>query len=133
MHPHQASQLHQLHGFGDTMERRTAIWWDFDKPERWICENLTKISKTKWPSLELSVPNHKLKLGGEWVNSSPEKKDLGELMKNETGASNILFQPRKSIIPWVASKVVWPRDWGIWLSCSNTLLLGPTWSATFSI
>ncbi|GAB0178071.1 triadin [Grus japonensis] len=60
-----------LSKFADnTLEGRDAIQRDFDRLERWAHENCMKFNN----------PKHNYTLGGEWIESSPEKKDLGVLV-----------------------------------------------------
>jgi len=61
---------------GDATQR------DLDRLQRWACANLTKSNRAKCKVLNIgqSNPKHKYRLGGEQLESSPDKKDLGVLV-----------------------------------------------------
>ncbi|GAB0188705.1 hypothetical protein GRJ2_001335800 [Grus japonensis] len=76
----------KLCGAVDTLEGRDAIQKDLDRLERWARANRMKFSKdkTKTSCKVLHVgwgnPKHSYRLGREWIESSPEEKDLGGVL-----------------------------------------------------
>ncbi|PKU45021.1 rna-directed dna polymerase from mobile element jockey- hypothetical protein [Limosa lapponica baueri] len=72
----------KLYGAVYTLEGRDAIQRDLDRLDRWACVNLRKFNQAKCKILHMdhSSPKHKYRLGREWIESSPEEKDLGVLV-----------------------------------------------------
>ncbi|GAB0204607.1 mitochondrial enolase superfamily member 1 [Grus japonensis] len=68
----------KLRGVVDMLGGRDALQRDLDRLERWARANLMKFNKAKCKVLHKGQdnPNLNYRLGGEWIESSPEEKDL---------------------------------------------------------
>ena len=100
----------KLHGTVDTLEGRDAMQRDLDRLEKWPCVNLMKFNKAKCNTLHMGrvSPKQIYRLGRQWIENSPAKKDLWMLVDeklNTTRQCVLTAQKANRILGYIPSSV----------------------------
>ena len=138
----------KLCGAVNTLEGRDAIQSDLDRLERWACAKLKKFNKDTCKVLHMGWgnPKHKCRLGGGWIESSSEEKDLGVLVNDKLNMTRqcVLAAQKAScllgcipssagsrvtevIMPFYSALLWWDPPWSPVCS-SGALSTGRTWT-----
>ncbi|PKU44057.1 pol- hypothetical protein [Limosa lapponica baueri] len=104
-----------------------AIQRDLDRLDRWAHANLMKFkcqAKCKVLHVGHGNPTHEYRLGREWIESSPEAKDLGVLLDDKLNMSRkcVLTAHKVNQIPGCIKRSMASRSREVILSLCSTLV-----------
>ncbi|GAB0181904.1 cAMP-dependent protein kinase inhibitor alpha [Grus japonensis] len=98
----------KLCGAVDTLEGRDAIQRDLDRLERWARVNRMKFNKAKCKVLHVGRcnPKHNYRVGREWIESSPEEKDLEMCIEEKLSIDSAVctHSPESQLCPGLHQK-----------------------------
>jgi len=110
----------------DMLEGRDAIQRDLDRLESWACLNFMRSNKAecKVHHMGQGNPKPRYRLGGEWIDSNPDKKDLGVLVDEKLSMTQpcvLTAQKADCILDCIQSSVASRSREGILPLCSALL------------
>jgi len=108
----------------NSLEGREATERDPDKLERWASANIMKFNKANCKVLHTgrANPKQKYRLGREWIESSPEKKDLRVLVDEKLSMTQqcaLAAQKARCVLGCIPSSVARRSRDGILPLCST--------------
>lgn len=91
------------------------------------------MAKCKFLILGQGNSKHNYRLGGEWIESRPKEKCLGELVDEKQHKSSVCTCNQEShLYPGQHQRSLASTRWSSWFILSNLFSRDPTWSTLFN-